>query len=224
MKGFEGNLAAFSLQFILTNLDPTCRNGAAGSIFTCEPKALYNQEYLIAVHVDVFRIGTGTCEARRPQASPGVLGRKGRVCRYADAVWRRRYGCWTRLNCKRLTRSRAISLIGLPARTFFRGKFPSKGLVGRQASTAHLRLPSSPHFEATLKVCAPPASPNSKRVVETTPTTVWCAALFFWLRVAHAIGMISGKARLPLRPLLFTSGWLVTMTMVWQLLSLAVRV
>lgn len=41
--------------------------------------------------------------------------------------------------------------------------------------------------------------------------TVWCAALFFWLRLAHAVGMITAWARLPARPLIFTAGWLVTM-------------
>jgi uncharacterized MAPEG superfamily protein len=53
----------------------------------------------------------------------------------------------------------------------------------------------------------------------STPITIWCTGLFFWIRVAHAIGMISGKAKSPLRPILFTSGWLVTMTMFWQVLS-----
>ncbi|MEM8958657.1 MAG: MAPEG family protein [Pseudomonadota bacterium] len=42
----------------------------------------------------------------------------------------------------------------------------------------------------------------------STPVTVWATALFFWLRVAHAAGMISGAARLPVRPLIFTAGWL----------------
>ncbi|MFZ5962895.1 MAPEG family protein [Thalassococcus sp. BH17M4-6] len=38
--------------------------------------------------------------------------------------------------------------------------------------------------------------------------TVWAAAAFFWLRLAHAAGMITGVARMPLRPLIFTAGWL----------------
>jgi uncharacterized MAPEG superfamily protein len=57
----------------------------------------------------------------------------------------------------------------------------------------------------------------------STPVTVWCAALFFWLRVAHAIGMISGWARLPVRPILFTAGWLVTLVMAWQVFAHAPR-
>jgi hypothetical protein len=57
-----------------------------------------------------------------------------------------------------------------------------------------------------------------------TPITAWCVFLFFWLRVAHAIGMISGLARLPLRPLLYVAGWLVTIAMAWQILAHAPRV
>lgn len=51
-----------------------------------------------------------------------------------------------------------------------------------------------------------------------TSVTAWCAILFFWLRVAHAIGMISGKAGLPIRPLIFTGGWLVTLVFAGQVL------
>ncbi len=40
--------------------------------------------------------------------------------------------------------------------------------------------------------------------------TYWTAIVFFWLRVAHAIGMITGYAQMPIRPLLFTSGWVCT--------------
>ncbi|WP_375228726.1 MAPEG family protein [Roseobacter sp. S98] len=43
--------------------------------------------------------------------------------------------------------------------------------------------------------------------------TLWTAIAFFWLRVAHAIGMISGKARMPLRPLLFSAGWVCCLIM-----------
>ncbi|UWQ95008.1 MAPEG family protein [Rhodobacteraceae bacterium M385] len=40
-----------------------------------------------------------------------------------------------------------------------------------------------------------------------TVLTYWTAIAFFWLRTAHAIGMISGFTQMPLRPLIFTSGW-----------------
>jgi uncharacterized MAPEG superfamily protein len=52
----------------------------------------------------------------------------------------------------------------------------------------------------------------------STPVTAWCAIIFFWLRVAHAVGMISGKARMPIRPLIFTAGWIVTVVFAAQLL------
>jgi uncharacterized MAPEG superfamily protein len=55
----------------------------------------------------------------------------------------------------------------------------------------------------------------------STPITVWCAIAFFWLRVAHAIGMITAWARLPLRPIIFTAGWVVTMIYAWQVFARA---
>jgi uncharacterized MAPEG superfamily protein len=55
----------------------------------------------------------------------------------------------------------------------------------------------------------------------STTVTQWCALLFFWLRVAHAVGMITGTARMPVRPLLFTAGWLVTLVYVWQVFARA---
>ncbi|MGB3408192.1 MAG: MAPEG family protein [Jannaschia sp.] len=42
----------------------------------------------------------------------------------------------------------------------------------------------------------------------STPVTIWASGLFFGLRVIHAVGMISGRARFPVRPLIFTAGWL----------------
>lgn len=48
---------------------------------------------------------------------------------------------------------------------------------------------------------------------------VWCVILFFWIRVAHAIGMISGYAGFPIRPILFVSGWICILVFAWQLLS-----
>lgn len=37
--------------------------------------------------------------------------------------------------------------------------------------------------------------------------TFWTAIAFFWLRVAHAVGMITGWAAFPLRPMIFVAGW-----------------
>lgn len=50
----------------------------------------------------------------------------------------------------------------------------------------------------------------------STPITQGCVILFFWLRLAHAIGMISGMARMPVRPIIFTTGWIITLVMAWQ--------
>jgi len=40
-----------------------------------------------------------------------------------------------------------------------------------------------------------------------SPLTYWTAIAFFWLRVAHAVGMITGLAQMPARPIIFTAGW-----------------
>lgn len=53
----------------------------------------------------------------------------------------------------------------------------------------------------------------------STPITAYCAIIFFWLRVAHAIGMITAWARMPWRPTIFTAGWIVTMVYAWQVLA-----
>ncbi|MEL7212897.1 MAG: MAPEG family protein [Pseudomonadota bacterium] len=42
----------------------------------------------------------------------------------------------------------------------------------------------------------------------STQVTVIAAAAFFWLRLAHAVGMISGLAGFPARPIIFTLGWI----------------
>jgi uncharacterized MAPEG superfamily protein len=55
----------------------------------------------------------------------------------------------------------------------------------------------------------------------STPVTVACSITFFWLRVAHAIGMISGLARLPLRPMIYLAAWVVMLVFAWQVLSKA---
>ena len=52
-----------------------------------------------------------------------------------------------------------------------------------------------------------------------TALTYWTAIAFFWLRVAHAVGMISGMARLPLRPILFNLGWVCTMVMAYSVFA-----
>lgn len=52
-----------------------------------------------------------------------------------------------------------------------------------------------------------------------TALTYWTAIAFFWLRVAHAVGYISGKAALPLRPLLFVGGWICCLIMAYAVFA-----
>lgn len=49
--------------------------------------------------------------------------------------------------------------------------------------------------------------------------TYWTAIAFFWLRVAHAVGMITGVARLPLRPIIFTAGWVCCMILAYAVFA-----
>ncbi|MEM6385894.1 MAG: MAPEG family protein [Pseudomonadota bacterium] len=53
----------------------------------------------------------------------------------------------------------------------------------------------------------------------STQATVWAAATFFWLRVAHAVWMIGGLPVLPGRPILFTAGWACILLIGWQVLA-----
>jgi uncharacterized MAPEG superfamily protein len=52
-----------------------------------------------------------------------------------------------------------------------------------------------------------------------TAITAWCTMLFFWLRVAHAVGMITAWARMPVRPTIFTAGWVVILVHAWQVFA-----
>lgn len=51
--------------------------------------------------------------------------------------------------------------------------------------------------------------------------TVWSAVAFFWLRVAHAVGMVTGLAGIPVRPILFTAAWLAVLAFASQILLVA---
>lgn len=52
----------------------------------------------------------------------------------------------------------------------------------------------------------------------STAVTIAATIAFFWLRVIHAVGMISGLARFPARPIIFTASWLCTLAIGAQLL------
>lgn len=51
------------------------------------------------------------------------------------------------------------------------------------------------------------------RVDGFTALTYWTAIAFFWLRIAHAVGFITGWAQLPARPIIFTLGWVCCLIM-----------
>ena len=46
-----------------------------------------------------------------------------------------------------------------------------------------------------------------------TARTAWTSVAFLALRLAHAVGMITGATRMPLRPLVFTAGWVCCVIM-----------
>lgn len=52
-----------------------------------------------------------------------------------------------------------------------------------------------------------------------TALTYWTAIAFFWLRVAHAVGMITGVALMPVRPLIFVAGWVCTLIMAYAVFA-----
>ena len=45
--------------------------------------------------------------------------------------------------------------------------------------------------------------------------TLWTSVAFVLLRVAHAVGYITGVAGFPARPLIFTAGWVCCLLMAW---------
>ncbi|NNE54021.1 MAG: MAPEG family protein [Sulfitobacter sp.] len=57
------------------------------------------------------------------------------------------------------------------------------------------------------------------RVDGYSSLTYWTVIAFFWIRVAHAAGMISGIARMPLRPILFNLGWLCCLLMAYAVFA-----
>lgn len=51
------------------------------------------------------------------------------------------------------------------------------------------------------------------RVDGFSALTYWVAIAFLILRIAHAVGYITATARLPVRPLIFTAGWICCLLM-----------
>ena len=48
--------------------------------------------------------------------------------------------------------------------------------------------------------------------------TGWCVVVFFWARIVHAIGMITGYTLFPARSIVFSIGWLSILTFASQVL------
>ncbi|MEM9872047.1 MAG: MAPEG family protein [Pseudomonadota bacterium] len=51
------------------------------------------------------------------------------------------------------------------------------------------------------------------RVDGFTALTLWTSVAFLLLRIAHAVGYITGAAGFPARPLIFTGGWVCCILM-----------
>jgi len=49
--------------------------------------------------------------------------------------------------------------------------------------------------------------------------TVWCAIIFFWARIAHAIIYISGFSQFSARTVVFTIGFLTLLVYAWEILA-----
>lgn len=49
--------------------------------------------------------------------------------------------------------------------------------------------------------------------------TAFAAAAFFALRIAHAIWMIGGFRVVPVRPIIFTGGWIAILVIGWQVIT-----
>lgn len=86
-------------------------------------------------------------------------------------------------------------------------------LVGR-AYRAHLNLLEQAMPFAVLVLLV-------DRMDGFTALTFWTAIAFFWLRVAHAVGYITGIAALPLRPLIFVGGWVCCLLMAYSVFAAA---
>jgi len=90
------------------------------------------------------------------------------------------------------------------------GKYPE---WVHRAHRAHLNL-----LEQALPFAIIVLIAQSQGVSNTI--TAVAAGAFFWLRILHAIGMISGIATFPIRPIVFNLGWVCILVLGWQVLSL----
>ncbi|MGR3466651.1 MAG: MAPEG family protein [Shimia sp.] len=50
--------------------------------------------------------------------------------------------------------------------------------------------------------------------------TVWAVAAFFFIRLAHAVFMIAAQSQFPIRPTIFTLGWLCSVAVFVEIIRL----
>jgi uncharacterized MAPEG superfamily protein len=84
----------------------------------------------------------------------------------------------------------------------------------RRADRAHVNLVEQYGAFAGLVVIAHLAGVHDA-------VTVWCAAIFFWARIAHAIIYISGFSRFSARTAAFTIGFLALLVYAWEIFATA---
>ena len=82
----------------------------------------------------------------------------------------------------------------------------------QRANRAHLNL-----LEQFLPMAVLVLIANAIGV--SNSVTAWTMVAFFWIRMVHAVGMITAWVRFPLRPIIFTSGWICILIYGWQILA-----
>jgi len=82
----------------------------------------------------------------------------------------------------------------------------------RRANRAHVNLVEQFGAFAGLVVVAHLAGVHNA-------VTVWCAIVFFWIRVLHAIVYISGFSQFRARTVLFTIAFLALVVYAWEIFA-----
>ncbi|MEM9438688.1 MAG: MAPEG family protein, partial [Pseudomonadota bacterium] len=91
--------------------------------------------------------------------------------------------------------------------------YMSMGRTARLANRAHINLLEQAMPFAGLVILAHVLGVSS-------PATILAAAAFFWLRLAHAGVMLWVKRQLPIRPIIFTGGWVCCVVFAVEILRL----
>ena len=93
-------------------------------------------------------------------------------------------------------------------------RYTDMGRAAQLANRAHLNLLEQGMPFAALVLLAHILGVSSG-------LTVLAAAAFFWLRLAHAAVMLWVGPQLPIRPIIFTAGWLCSLAFLVEILRLA---